>query len=368
LYVVARYPPLVGGTEVHTAEIAKRMRGRGHDVTVLTTTVEAGSATTDVEDGTTVVRVRAWPRRADWYFAPGVVPFIARRRWDIVHCQGYHTLVAPLAMGAAIASRQPFVVTFHSGGHSSWVRRRVRPLQRRLLRPGLKRADRLIGVSEFETEFFRRRLRLARTPFVTIPSGVSREFLDSPPHPPSSRPVICSVGRLERYKGHHRVISALPEVRRLVPGAILRIVGDGSFRPQLEALAAQHGVQDYVEFLVIAPRERSRMADMFSSATVVTMLSQYESQGMMGLEALAVGRPLIVGEDTALAELGRYGDITIVPSDADDRTIATAIAEKVRAKPSVGRDLVPGWDTTVDALESLYFEIVPSERRVDPLR
>jgi len=110
------------------------------------------------------------------------------------------------------------------------------------------------------------------------------------------------------------------------------------------------------------------MADMFSSATVVTMLSQYESQGMMGLEALAVGRPLIVGEDTALAELGRYGDITIVPSDADDRTIATAIAEKVRAKPSVGRDLVPGWDTTVDALESLYFEIVPSERRVDPLR
>ena len=106
--------------------------------------------------------LRAWPADYDLYFAPALYKWIRHGKWDIVHCQGYHTFVAPVAMAAAIAAHQRFVVTFHSGGHSSMLRRWLRPLQQLLLRPMLKRADRLIGVSAVRNRLL---------PSATAPAG-----------------------------------------------------------------------------------------------------------------------------------------------------------------------------------------------------
>jgi glycosyltransferase involved in cell wall biosynthesis len=356
--VSARYPPFVGGTEIHTSEVARRMVARGHDVTVLTTALEPMPTGEQVIEGVRVVRLRAWPADFDFYFAPAVYSWIKHSEWDIVHCQGYHTFVAPAAMAAAIAARQRFVVTFHSGGHSSMVRRSLRPLQQQLLRPMLKRADRLIGVSQFETDFFRRRLRLPASQFATITNGVSPDFLDVYAESEGSRSIICSVGRLERYKGHHRVIEALPALRKLIPDVLLYVVGDGPYRSRLEALARQLGVRDVVEFVSIDPGERRRMAELFRSAHLITLLSDYESQGVVGLEAIAVGRPLLVADGTALAELGRYGEVSVVPPAADKYSLAGLIARKLRENLSPPRDLVPLWDHTADALEALYVDVL----------
>jgi glycosyltransferase involved in cell wall biosynthesis len=358
LYVSARYPPFVGGTEIHTAEVARRMVARGHDVTVLTTAFEPMPTGEVMVEGVRVVRVRAWPADFDFYFAPAVYSWIKKGRWDILHCQGYHTFVAPLAMAAALAARQRFVVTFHSGGHSSTVRRSLRPLQQQLLRPMLKRADRLIGVSQFETDFFRRRLRLPARQFETVSNGVSADFLDADADAEGSRSIICSVGRLERYKGHHRLIEAMPELRKLVPNVALYIVGDGPYKQRLEALARHLGVRDLVEFITVDPRERRQMAELFRSARLIALLSDYESQGVVGLEAIAVGRPLLVADGTALAELIRFGEVSVVPPFADKHTLAGLIARKLQEHSSPPRDLVPMWENTADALEALYRRVL----------
>jgi glycosyltransferase involved in cell wall biosynthesis len=357
LYVSARYPPFVGGTEIHTAEVARRMVLRGHDVTVLTTAFEPMPTGESIVEGVRVVRLRAWPADLDLYFTPSLYSWIRRGKWDIVHCQGYHTFVAPIAMAAAIAAHQRFVVTFHSGGHSSMVRRSLRPLQQQLLRPMLKRADRLIGVSQFETDFFRRRLRLPESQFATITNGVSPDFLEVSSETAGTRTVICSVGRLERYKGHHRVIEALPALRKLVPDVVLYIIGDGPYRARLETLARRLGVRDCVEFMSVDPGERRKMAELFRSADLVTLLSDYESQGVVGLEAIAVGRPLLVADGTALAELGRFGEVSVVPPAADKHSLAGLIARKLRENVTPRRDLVPLWENTADALEKLYYDV-----------
>ena len=358
LYISARYPPFVGGTEIHTAEVARRMAARGHDVTVLTTVFEPMPVGEQTIEGVRVNKVRAWPADFDFYFAPALYRFIKRDSWDIVHCQGYHTLVAPTAMAAAIRAHQRFVVTFHSGGHSSMLRRSLRPIQQRILRPMLQRAERLIGVSQFETDFFRRRLHLPADHFTTITNGVSADFFEVSNEPATSRRVICSVGRLERYKGHHRIIEILPQLRKLVPDVMLYIVGDGPYRAQLEALVDRLQVNDIVEFVSIDPTERRRMAELFRSAHLIALLSDYESQGVVGLEAIAVGRPLLVADGTALAELGRYGEVSVVPPNVDKYSLAELIARKLREDLSPPRDLVPLWDDTTDQLETVYRELV----------
>ncbi len=358
LYVSARYPPFVGGTEIHTAEVARRMVARGHDVTVLTTALEPMPTGEQVVEGVRVVRLRAWPADFDLYFAPAVYSWIRHRKWDIVHCQGYHTFVAPAAMAAAIAAHQRLIVTFHSGGHSSIVRRSLRPLQQMLLRPLLKRADRLIGVSQFETDFFRRRLRLPASQFATITNGVSPDFLDVYAESEGTQSIICSVGRLERYKGHHRVIEALPSGLQTRPGcgAVHRRRRSLSSAPRNARSSV--GRARFVEFISIDPSERRRMAELFRSAQLITLLSDYESQGVVGLEAIAVGRPLLVADGTALAELGRFGEVSVVPPAADKQTLAELIARKLQENLSPPRNLVPLWENTADELEKLYLDVL----------
>jgi GT2 family glycosyltransferase len=101
LQVTPRFAPFTGGVETHTDEVARRLAARGHDVTVATT--DAGGTLPRVErrDGVTIRRVAAWPPNRDWYLAPALLPLVARGRWDVVHIQGVHTLVPPIAGLAA---------------------------------------------------------------------------------------------------------------------------------------------------------------------------------------------------------------------------------------------------------------------------
>ncbi|TIT93087.1 MAG: glycosyltransferase family 4 protein, partial [Mesorhizobium sp.] len=201
LMVAARCYPFMGGTETHIQEVGPRLVARGHTVDVLTTDPSGELPVEEEVRGMRVRRVPAWPRELDLYVAPGIYTAIRRGAWDLVHFQGYSSFVVPIGLLAVIRTRMPFVLTFHSGGHSSRLRNAVRRTQHALLRPLVARAARLIGVSEFEADFFSARMGVPRERFVVIPNGAAMPApnpgVKVDPH------LIVSGGRLERYKGHH---------------------------------------------------------------------------------------------------------------------------------------------------------------------
>src|SRR5712692_6499864 len=139
LLVAARYFPYMGGVETHVYEVGRRLTQARVEVTVLTTDVSGRLPVFEESEGMQIFRVRAWPANKDYYFAPGIYRFMTRGRWDLVHCQGYHNLVPPLAMLAAWRANIPFVLTFHSGGDVSRLHRALRGLQWAVLRPLLLR-------------------------------------------------------------------------------------------------------------------------------------------------------------------------------------------------------------------------------------
>ncbi len=359
LQVTARYFPLVGGTEMHTFQVASRLAASGIDVTVLTT--DPGGQLLPVEDmaGVPVRRVRAWPKGRDYYFAPGLARVIAEGRWDVVHCQGYHTLVAPLAMLAALRARVPYVLTFHSGGHSSRLRQALRGVQIGMLRPLLARASRLIAVSEFERRHFSALLRLPAGKIVVIPNGSDLPRLPRQPAVLSDS-LIVSVGRLERYKGHQRVIAALPGVLARQPEARLRIVGTGPYEPELRRLAVELGVAERVEIGAISSADREAMARLLASAGAVALLSDYESQGLGATEALALGCPLLVNDASALSDLTRYPLVRAVPPDAGPEAVAGALLELLALdrNADAGAVALPTWEACTADLLALYRSIV----------
>jgi glycosyltransferase involved in cell wall biosynthesis len=360
LTVTPRYLPLVGGTEIHTYETARRIAAVRYDVTILTTNPGGQLATEECRDELRILRVAAWPAQRDYYVAPAIAGVIARCDWDVVHVQGVHTLFAPLAMLAAWRARRPYVVTFHSGGHSSSLRTLARGSQWRLLGPLLRHAQLLIGVSEYEAAFFRRLLRLPASKLAVIPNGVQLPAAEPTATQPPRGSLIVSVGRLERYKGHHRVIDALPHVLARRPDARLRIIGSGPYEAQLARQAQARGVADRVQIGPIAGADRAAMAAALSEAAVVALLSDYESQGIAAWEALQLRRPVLVSDCSAFSELAQRGLARAVSLDSSPRQVAAALLEQLE-RPLIPNDVtLPSGDACAAQLLTVYRSIAGS--------
>jgi glycosyltransferase involved in cell wall biosynthesis len=313
-------------------------------------------------------RVRAWPANKDYHFAPGIYQVITSGDWDIVHCQGCHNLVPPQAMIAALRANIPYVLTFHSGGDLSHWRNAFRGLQWRTLRPLLARAQKLIGVSKFEVNFFRERLRLPSEQFMVIPNGAAHlvemsELAEAAANGTNNNHLIVSIGRLVRYKGHHRVIAALPKVLELVPDARLRIVGVGPYESTLWKMARELGVAERVEIGEVPSGDWRAMASLIKRADLVTLLSEHEGQGLAAMEAIALRRPVLVAGATALQELVDRSLARAVSLESTPEEVAMAIVSQLR-HPLVPQNVaLPTWDACAASLLDLYQTIV---RRVVP--
>jgi len=170
---------------------------------------------------------------------------------------------------------------------------------------------------------------------VVIPYGVSSELIERLTNAvdPNSDQVTV-VARLERDKGVQIALGAMREVVRTVPRARLRIVGDGSYRRDLEALATGYRLTDRVEFTGTLPFER--IADGYAGSAVVLnprlRPTAYDHAMVVGM---ATGVPLIttdLGDTAFVAEPGR--EALFVPA-GDERALAAAmvacLTERTRA-------------------------------------
>ncbi|WP_338830918.1 glycosyltransferase family 4 protein [Bradyrhizobium sp. 27S5] len=362
LMVAARCHPFVGGIETHIQEVGPRLVARGYSVDVLTTDPSGKLPVEENVRGMSVRRVPAWPKELDLYIAPEVYSAIRRGTWDLIHFQGYSTFVVPIGLLAAVRTQVPFVLTFHSGGHSSRLRNAVRGTQRAVLRPLVAKAARLIGVSEFEASFFSTKMGIPRERFVVIPNGAAMPAASPGVNVDPS--LIVSSGRLEHYKGHHRVIAAMPELIRKVPNARLHIVGTGPHEGALRRLVSTLGLEDRVTITAIPGSERQRMTDLLASAGLFVLLSEYEAHPVAVMEALSLRRPVLVSDTSGLSELATNGLCRALPLNANPGETAAAMAEELAAQREIPDLALPDWDACAQALSDVYRDVAGNRSTV----
>jgi glycosyltransferase involved in cell wall biosynthesis len=355
LMVCQRYLPDMGGLETHVHEVARRLSRTGNfEITILTTDLTRHMPRQEVIDGVTVIRVPAYPRTRDYYFAPGLASVIGRRdRWDLVHCQGINTAVPIVAMLAARRAGIPYAVTFHTGGHTSRLRNSMRSVQWRIAGRLLRGAAMLIGVSRFEAETMSAQARLGNKPVTVIRNGGT---LPPPAAGTTAIPGrIVSCGRLERYKGHHRVIEALPRIIREVPDAHLVVLGRGPYEADLLNLAERCGVADRVEIRDVPPADRVAMATALAQASVVAALSDYEAHPVAVMEALSVGRPVVGYSCTGIGELVDEGLVEGVAPGSPAATVARELVDVMAAPLPSDPPELPTWDASARQLGRCYY-------------
>jgi glycosyltransferase involved in cell wall biosynthesis len=354
LLVTPRYFPETGGVENHVFQVARRLARANTDVTVLTTDRSGQLPPRETLDGVQIIRARAWPAERDYYYAPEIPRIIRTGGWDVMHVQSYHTLVAPMAMAAALQAQVPYAVTFHGGGHSIGFRNQMRSVQQQMLRPLLARAARLVATARFEIEQFGTRLGIPHEKFVFIPNGAD---IGAPA--PSVRPTIrtnriASIGRLERYKGHQRILAAMPHILKQCPDANLWIAGTGPYEGELRRLARTLQVEDHVDIRSIPADQRDRMAAELATVSVAVLMSEYETHPMAVIEAIAMGCSALVADTSGLSELAQQGSARAIPLNSAPQHVADATLELLRT-PLTARQLeMPTWDGCVAQLLAMY--------------
>lgn len=357
----------MGGVENHVYQVAWRMAQAGHQVTVLTTDPSGELPPSEEVAGVQVRRVRSYPARQDIFFAPDIYRHIRKEDCDIVHIQSYHTFVAPLAMMAARQAGIPYVVTFHGGGHTSRLRNALRGTHRRMLRPLLAGAARLVATARFEIPEYGRELGLPPEQFVLIPNGSDLAKIE--PSSLAREPgLIASVGRLEHYKGHHRVLAAMPAVLQQRPDARLWIAGTGPYEATLRQQAERLGVAGQVEIRSIPVAEREAMAAALARVQVFALLSEFETHPMALLEGLAAGCRALVADTSGLSEFAERGLARAIPLDCPPQDVAAAILQLMN-EPQTAADgqgpaslELPSWDNCSVELLALYANILHTRR------
>jgi phosphatidyl-myo-inositol dimannoside synthase len=212
---------------------------------------------------------------------------------DLVFCG--HLFMAPLAAVIARALGVPLWVQVH--GIEAW--RELSVLQRR----SVESATIVTSVSRYTRRRLLERVGIDPARVKVLPNTVNPQYhpglkpaylLDR--HAASGKRVLLTVSRLdgsEQYKGHDRVIRALPPVLSQHPNSIYLIVGDGDDRLRLESLAIECGVVKNVQFTGFVPAEE--LPDYFRLADVFVMPSAGEGFGIAFLEAIATGVQVIAG-------------------------------------------------------------------------
>lgn len=356
--VSAQAVPAMGGIETHVHEVSRRLADSGLDVTVLTTDRSGALARVETVAGYQVRRWSAYPRSRDYYFSPGLIRYLAgaQGEFDVVHVQGVHTLVPPMALAAAWRAHIPSVMTFHTGGHSSGFRHGLRSLQWKAIGPALRTATALVAVCDYERRTFARTLGVPESGIRLIRNGCESLPIDDTAPGLGGSPSLISVGRLEEYKGHHRILQAMPEILSRAPEAKLALIGRGPFENSLREMARELGVERQVLIRGFGPHERGSLGKMVADADVVCLLSEYEAHPVAVMEAIGTGVKALVADTSGMTELGRAGLVTTIPLDTPPHEVA-ATALKLAAAPRNTPAQLPTWDDCARQLDELYREV-----------
>jgi len=178
-----------------------------------------------------------------------------------------------------------------------------------LTRLALRRAAGVTAPSRYTLDHLIRTQGLDPKRTALVPHGLDPGFIerDGPGTSVVWKPVpglmltVARLRRLEKGKGIDTVIQALPKVLEAAPHASLVVVGDGDHRPLLEDLAARLGVQPKVRF--VGHVDERELKEFYRQAELFVMPSRQEGFGLVFLEAMAFGKPVVGGAFGGIPEI-----------------------------------------------------------------
>jgi len=365
------FHPHVGGVEEAVRQLATEQLRRGLTPVVVTNrypkTLPAHERIDEMAVSRYAFRVPGahWRHLVGWMAVAASTHALAARELkaygaDLVHVQCVSSN-ASYALSSSRALGAPLVVTMQGELTMDASQAYQRSLYlRKLWRRSLDAADVITGCSQFvldEAEAvygsFSGRARV-------IPNGIRlSEYTGTRPHP-APAPYVLGIGRMVTQKGFDLLIESFRTLSADWPEIHLLLAGDGPARSGLEAQVERLGLATRVDFRGSVGHERA--VELLQNAEVFVLPSRHEPQGIVVLEAMAAGTPVVAARVGGVPEIVRDAENGLLFSGGDDDALAAAVQRVLTDDALRGRLVAAGrttaagydWAPTTDAYLAAY--------------
>jgi glycosyltransferase involved in cell wall biosynthesis len=217
-----------------------------------------------------------------------------------------HANYAPACAAIKTLTQAPYWVVAH--GLEVWN------IDNPWLKTGLARADRILAVSHYTRDRLLQEQSLPPHRVVVLANSVDGDRFSPGPKPPAllqrysltpEHKILLTVARCNTYKGHQTLLHLLPDLRRQIPNLHYILVGKGSDSPELHQQVRDLQLQDCVTLAGFIPDDE--LVAHYNLCDVFAMPSIGEGFGIVYLEALACGKPVLAGNQDGAVDPLRQG-------------------------------------------------------------
>jgi len=315
------------GIERVVQEFARELVQQGHDVHVLTTYRNGGSKKTETDKGVCLHRIpdaRQYFGKVGSIFSIDLlsINYSIKEYSSLLESSDIVHTFTPIVWKFFST---PLIAHYHHWDEPSELAEYLYlPTSHRFWMQCYDRADRIIAVSEFSAADLASR-GVDRNKIETVPNGVDTDTY----YPGSSSiefkewdQILLYVGPLMERKGLEYLIKAMPNVLSEHPNTGLIVVGSGEEKPLLK-IANDQDVCDHIQFEGFVPEDK--LPDYYRAADVFVFPSLLEGFGMVLVEAMASGLPVISTTASAIPEV--VGDSGLLVPPRDEINLAATVCD-----------------------------------------
>jgi len=324
-----------GGAEMHLLLLARGLRAHGITAEVAFLRADVAGGSVDLRETFEREGIRTHYLGSERFYDPRAAVRLHRllrsRQWDVVHSH------LPRADAAAatcklLMPRQVWISTLHHPyDDSAYSAAALIPV----LAPMWRLANGVIAVSEPVREWAIRRLRLNAGTVRTVVHGVGPDAPDASEFTPPGACCVGSIGRYEARKGHETLIRAMVPLLREFPHARLKIAGHDPWGhgAVLRGLIAELGLQQHVDLVGFTDDKRAFFVDV----DVFAFASRSEGFGIVVIEAMHAGKPVVVSDISPLRDIINPGHSGLVAEPDNPDSFAAAIGSLFRNRADLAR-------------------------------
>jgi len=374
------YPFSIGGGEKINWEAARRLAARGHDVYLVSSKMWEGESVLERE-GVHCVGICRWLTTSNnlgnrsclqpFLFALSVFTYLRKNRFDVVSSSAFPYLSCLTAKLAGWLNPAPLVITWYEArGFSGW--KSYAGIFFGVCAAILEKGTTLLStyhitISDYTAGRMAKILAVPKQNISVIGCGVDIEVLQ-PQRPVAKEKTILYAGRIVRHKRVDLLIDAFAALAADFPEYRVKIIGPGAEKAALQDKVRADGLGERVQF--VDTLEETALYEEFRKASVFVLPSEQEGFGMVMIEAMAAGTPVIakIAELSAASSLIRHESTGLLFSTKEE---LAACLRRVLSDETLRCRLVMGgkeearqydWETSIIPKTEEYLEAVARQR------
>jgi len=365
----------VGGVERHILHFSKQLVLLNHEITIISTRSPNHETLSEIE-GLHIVRIPMGLRLFNSNIPINLLKKLNPRDYDVIHAHTPNPAIADMAVLRIFFTKIPFVLTYHNDITKDGV------LGRMLTKMYHTTFGRLLfshsKVIIATTESYAKKspqLQNYLQKVIIIPNGVDcndfkpvqniQEIRKNYGLSPDKK-IILFVGRLDSYKGCEYLLNSYDLVRKEIDGTQLIFIGKGPLENSLKKISEERGISGSVSFLGYVDDKDLPSYYALSDVFVLPSISSLEGFGMVQLEAMAAGKPVVTTTIPGVSEVDPDGLATIHVPPKDIQALSAAIIKILQNENlritmgNNGRKLAIekySWENLAKSLERVYINV-----------